>query len=174
MVRVPAFNARLRPHHACDRLLETFMHNMLTQGRDIQIRKRSQRSLLVPLTFHIGFANFQNSNKNQWVGPVYSLGQLFGGLAAAFSLDHLGRKATITIGALCMELSTALLVWSPSFGVVVAARIIEGVSIGFLLLGYQVSYPIRNAWTGQLTSPRYMPWKSLPKRIAALSQASRS
>ena len=37
-----------------------------------------------------------------------------------------------------MEVSTALLVWSPSFGVVVAARIIEGISIGFLLLGYQI------------------------------------
>lgn len=37
-----------------------------------------------------------------------------------------------------MELSTALLVWSPNVGVVIAARILEGESIGFLLLGYQV------------------------------------
>lgn len=57
---------------------------------------------------------------------------------AAFVLDTFGRKPTLTIGALCMELSTALLVWSPGFEVVVAARVIEGVSIGFLLLGYQV------------------------------------
>lgn len=42
------------------------------------------------------------------------------------------------IGAVFMEVSTALLVWSPSFGVVIAARVLEGVSIGFLLLGYQV------------------------------------
>ena len=75
---------------------------------------------------------------NQWVGPVYSLGQLCGGLIAAYFLDTFGRKPTLTIGALCMELSTALLVWSPSFGVVIAARVIEGISIGFLLLGYQV------------------------------------
>ena len=57
---------------------------------------------------------------------------------AAFSLDYLGRKATLIIGALCMELSTALLVWSPNVQVVIAARVIEGASIGFLLLGYQV------------------------------------
>lgn len=56
---------------------------------------------------------------------------------AAFVLDTFGRKPTIFVGTLCMELSTALLVWSPSFGVVIAARVIEGVSIGFLLLGYQ-------------------------------------
>lgn len=57
---------------------------------------------------------------------------------AAFFLDTYGRRPTLAIGGLCMELSTALLVWSPSFRVVVAARVIEGVSIGFLLLGYQV------------------------------------
>ena len=76
--------------------------------------------------------------QNQWVGPVYSLGQLVGGLMAAFFLDTFGRKTTLAIGALCMETSTALLVWSPSFGTVIAARIIEGISIGFLLLGYQI------------------------------------
>ena len=79
------------------------------------------------------------SSHNQWIGPVYSLGQLVGGLIAAFFLDKLGRKPTLCLGAICMEVSTALLVWSPSFGVVIAARVIEGVSIGFLLLGYQVS-----------------------------------
>lgn len=58
---------------------------------------------------------------------------------AAFFLDKFGRKVTLTIGACCMELSTAFLVWSPSFAVVVFARVMEGISIGFLLLGYQVS-----------------------------------
>ncbi|WVW81056.1 hypothetical protein I302_103047 [Kwoniella bestiolae CBS 10118] len=77
-------------------------------------------------------------NKNQWIGPVYSLGQLVGGLIASFFLDDLGRKPTMVIGAILMELSTALLVWSGSFGIVIAARVIEGVSIGFLLLGYQI------------------------------------
>ncbi|WWD08506.1 hypothetical protein V865_006618 [Kwoniella europaea PYCC6329] len=77
-------------------------------------------------------------NKNQWIGPVYSLGQLVGGLIAAFFLDNLGRKPTMVIGAVLMELSTALLVWSGSFAIVIAARVIEGVSIGFLLLGYQI------------------------------------
>lgn len=57
---------------------------------------------------------------------------------AALVLDKLGRKMCLIIGALAIELSTALLIWSPGFGVVLAARIIEGVSIGFLLLGYQV------------------------------------
>jgi MFS family permease len=57
---------------------------------------------------------------------------------AAFFLDTFGRKTTLAIGALCMETSTALLVWSPGFGTVIAARIIEGISIGFLLLGYQI------------------------------------
>lgn len=37
-----------------------------------------------------------------------------------------------------MEVSTALLVWSPGFAVVIVARVLEGVSIGFLLLGYQI------------------------------------
>lgn len=37
-----------------------------------------------------------------------------------------------------MILSTALLVHSGGFAVVMAARVLEGVSIGFLLLGYQV------------------------------------
>lgn len=37
-----------------------------------------------------------------------------------------------------MIVSTALLVWSPGFVGVVVARIIEGISIGFLLLGYQI------------------------------------
>ena len=61
-----------------------------------------------------------------------------GGLIAAFFLDRFGRKMTLGLGAVLMELSTALLVWSPGFGVVIAARVIEGLSIGFLLLGYQV------------------------------------
>ncbi|ORX41197.1 general substrate transporter [Kockovaella imperatae] len=76
--------------------------------------------------------------QNQWIGPVYSLGQLVGGLMAAFVLDKFGRRPCMWVGALFMQLSTALLVWSPSFGVVIAARVIEGVSIGFLLLGYQI------------------------------------
>ena len=80
----------------------------------------------------------RGSNRNQWIGPVYSLGQLVGGLIAAFFLDKLGRKPTLGLGAILMELSTALLVWSGNFGIVIAARVIEGVSIGFLLLGYQV------------------------------------
>ncbi|KAL7422632.1 hypothetical protein Q5752_001923 [Cryptotrichosporon argae] len=89
---------------------------------------------------HIGYGDTGviPDNKNQWIGPVYSLGQLVGGLVAAFFLDTLGRRPTMFAGALAMELSTALLVWSPSFGVVIAARIIEGVSIGFVLLGYQI------------------------------------
>lgn len=37
-----------------------------------------------------------------------------------------------------MILSTILLIDSGSLAMVLAARIIEGVSIGFLLLGYQV------------------------------------
>lgn len=57
---------------------------------------------------------------------------------SAFVLDTFGRKPNMVCGAVLMQLSTALLVWSPSFGVVIAARVIEGVSIGFLLLGYQV------------------------------------
>ena len=73
------------------------------------------------------------------MGPVYSLGQLVGGLMAAFCLDTFGRKPTLAFGGICMNLSTALLVWSPGFAVVIAARVIEGMSIGFLLLGYQVS-----------------------------------
>ncbi|EIW69873.1 hypothetical protein TREMEDRAFT_61644 [Tremella mesenterica DSM 1558] len=77
-------------------------------------------------------------SKNQWIGPVYSLGQLVRGLKAAFFLDTMGRKPTLGIGALTMQLSTALLVWSGSFAIVIAARVIEGVSIGFLLLGYQI------------------------------------
>lgn len=81
-----------------------------------------------------------DSSQNQWIGPVYSLGQLTGGLVAAFFLDKLGRKPTLMAGAFLMILSTALLVWSGGFAVVIAARIIEGFSIGFLLLGYQVSY----------------------------------
>ena len=72
------------------------------------------------------------------MGPVYSLGQLVGGLIAAFFLDKFGRKITLFLGALCMITSTALLVWSPGFAVVIVARIIEGISIGFLLLGYQI------------------------------------
>ena len=75
---------------------------------------------------------------NQWVGPVYSLGQLTGGLMAAFFLDTYGRKVTLTIGACLMELSTALLVWSPDFRTIMVARVLEGISIAFLLLGYQV------------------------------------
>ncbi|WWC72403.1 uncharacterized protein I206_106365 [Kwoniella pini CBS 10737] len=42
------------------------------------------------------------------------------------------------IGSILMELSTALLVYSGSFKIVIAARVIEGISIGFLLLGYQI------------------------------------
>jgi SP family sugar:H+ symporter-like MFS transporter len=79
------------------------------------------------------------SSQNQWIGPVYSLGQLVGGLIAALFLDKLGRKPTMVVGAVLMELSTALLVWSGGYAVVICARVIEGVSIGFLLLGYQVS-----------------------------------
>ena len=72
---------------------------------------------------------------------MYSLGQLVGGLMAAFVLDTFGRKPTMLVGALFMELSTALLIYSGSFAVVIVARVLEGVSIGFLLLGYQVSHP---------------------------------
>ncbi|KAK4687912.1 hypothetical protein P7C73_g2215, partial [Tremellales sp. Uapishka_1] len=88
---------------------------------------------------HLGYTDgVIPDSQNQWIGPVYSLGQLVGGLMAAFVLDTFGRKPTMVVGALAMELSTALLVWSPNFGTVIAARVIEGVSIGFLLLGYQI------------------------------------
>ena len=57
---------------------------------------------------------------------------------AAFVLDTFGRKWTLAAGGVLMNLSVALLVWSPDFRTVVAARVIEGMSIGFSLLGYQV------------------------------------
>ena len=44
----------------------------------------------------------------------------------------------MVIGACLMEVSTAMLVDSSSFAEIIAARVIEGISIGFLLLGYQV------------------------------------
>ena len=66
-----------------------------------------------------------------------SLGQLAGGLMAWLVLDKLGRKWCLGIGGIMIELSTSLLIWSPSYGVVIAARVIEGISIGFLLLGWR-------------------------------------
>jgi predicted MFS family arabinose efflux permease len=59
---------------------------------------------------------------------------------AAFTLDYLGRKKCLWAGCIMMILSTILLIDSGSLAMVLAARVIEGVSIGFLLLGYQVSH----------------------------------
>lgn len=78
------------------------------------------------------------SSTNQWIGPVYSLGQAVGGLLAALTLDLLGRKKCLWMGCIMMILSTILLIDSGSLAMVLAARVLEGVSIGFLLLGYQV------------------------------------
>ena len=83
-------------------------------------------------------AKLNCSSTNQWIGPVYSLGQAVGGLLAALTLDLLGRKKCLWAGCIMMILSTILLIDSGSLAMVLAARVLEGVSIGFLLLGYQV------------------------------------
>ena len=72
-----------------------------------------------------------------WIGPSYTLGQLTGGLIAAYLGDWLGRKLLMGTGAFLIDVSIALLIWSPNLGTVIFARILEGISIGFLLLGYQ-------------------------------------
>lgn len=87
---------------------------------------------------HMGYSDGIPDSTNQWIGPVYSLGQAVGGLLAAFALDKLGRKPCLWLGCIMMILSTILLIDSGSLAMVLAARIIEGVSIGFLLLGYQI------------------------------------
>jgi MFS family permease len=78
------------------------------------------------------------SNINQWIGPIYSLGQAAGGLLAAFTLDTFGRRANLWAGSACLLLSVTLLIVSGSLAMVLVARVIQGMSIGFLLLGYQV------------------------------------
>jgi MFS family permease len=84
---------------------------------------------------------------------------------AVFFLDTYGRKMTLTIDSFFMQLSTALLVWSPSFGVMIAARVLEDVSIGLLLLGYQVN-TLCVAWKILVKAfVRSMQLKSPPKRI---------
>ncbi|BFZ63547.1 hypothetical protein YB2330_004674 [Saitoella coloradoensis] len=89
---------------------------------------------------HLGYGDTQYlpAGVNNWIGPVYSLGQLFGGIAAAYVGDWFGRKWMLSTGCLLVNLCTALLIWSPNVGTVIFARVVEGFSIGFLLLGYQI------------------------------------
>ena len=77
---------------------------------------------------HLGYGQTQYipEGPGQWIGPVYSLGQLFGGLIAAYFTDKLGRTSTLLMGALMIDVSVSLMMWSPNLGVVILSRVLEG------------------------------------------------
>jgi MFS family permease len=79
---------------------------------------------------HLGYGTTQYipEGPGQWIGPVYSLGQLFGGLVCSWFCDRFGRKFTLMMGALMIDLSVSLMMWSPKLGVVILSRILEGSS----------------------------------------------
>jgi MFS family permease len=87
---------------------------------------------------HLGYDPYLPDSINTWVGPIYTLGQLFGGLIAAFVCDKIGRKPVLSLGSTLVLISTSLLIASPNVATVLVARVLQGVSIGFLLLGYQI------------------------------------
>lgn len=91
---------------------------------------------------------------------------------AAFTLDTFGRRINLWCGCFMMIFSTILLIISGSLAMVLAARVIEGMSIGFLLLGYQVSRPICDDCI--CAYDRSTPSRLPPRRIVVLSRRLRS
>jgi MFS family permease len=77
---------------------------------------------------HLGYRQTQYipEGPEQWIGPVYSLGQLFARLIAAYFTDKFGRKSTLLIGALMIDVGVSFMMWSPDLGVVILSRILEG------------------------------------------------
>ena len=61
-----------------------------------------------------------------------------GGLIAGWFADRFGRKSTLHIGTVLVLLSTSLLIWAPSVDCLIFARIVQGMAIGFLILGFQI------------------------------------
>ncbi|KAF2491486.1 MFS general substrate transporter [Lophium mytilinum] len=89
---------------------------------------------------HMGYADtgVLPHTANILVGPIYSLGQLVGGLVAGWQADRFGRKSTLWTGTVLVLFSTSLLIWAPDVGVLIFARIVQGMAIGFLILGFQI------------------------------------
>ncbi|KAI9696271.1 MAG: hypothetical protein M1836_005824 [Candelina mexicana] len=75
---------------------------------------------------------------NILIGPIYSLGQLLGGLVGGWFADRFGRKATLNLGTVLVLISTSLLIYAPNVGVLIFARIVQGAAIGLLILGFQI------------------------------------
>lgn len=69
---------------------------------------------------------------------ILRLGQLVGGLIAGWLADLFGRKITLWLGTVLVLFSTSFLIWAPNVGVLIFARIIQGMAIGFLILGFQI------------------------------------
>lgn len=52
--------------------------------------------------------------------------------------DRFGRKSTLHLGTVFVLVSTSLLIWAPSVNVLIFARVVQGVAIGLLILGFQI------------------------------------
>jgi MFS transporter, SP family, sugar:H+ symporter len=85
---------------------------------------------------HLGYGQTQYipEGPGQWIGPVYSLGQLIGGLVCSWFSDRFGRKFSLILGALMIDGSVSLMLWSPNLGVVILSCIFEGKTSNLTLL----------------------------------------
>ena len=93
------------------RLLSTLASSLSGDGWTYQSSVVSAVISLPAYIAHLGYGQTQYipEGPGQWIGPVYSLGQLFGGLIAAYFTDKLGRKFVLLMGALMIDVSVSLM-----------------------------------------------------------------
>lgn len=110
------------------RLLSTLALSLSGDGWTYQSSVVSAVMSLPAYIAHLGYGTTQYipEGPGQWIAPVYSLGQLFGGLVCSWFCVRFGRKFTLMMGVLMIDVSVSLMIWSPNLGVVILSRVLEG------------------------------------------------
>ncbi|XP_061730129.1 facilitated trehalose transporter Tret1-like [Cydia pomonella] len=80
----------------------------------------------------------QTSEQKSWIGAIPPLGAFVGSMMSGVIMQHAGRKRTLQMAAPLWVAGWLLLGFAPSFELVLVARFIDGLCVGFTLAPAQV------------------------------------
>lgn len=88
------------------------------------------------------------TSEESWIGSLVALGALIAPFIAGPLAGHIGRKLTLLSSAAFFILAYLILIFTTSVGAVLAARLIQGFGVGFVMT-------VQTMYIGEIASDQY-------------------